>query len=339
MDGVGGIHGIAGNDAGDVRKAPFEAGAEPTVHQLRLLMVVAEELHFGRAAARLHLTQPALSRQIRTLEGHLGVQLFDRTSRAVEATAACRALLSDAEAVVAAMDRLANAARGHRREIQGHLIAGTIAAETSMPHARAILREMRRRHPRITVEIRNLNFPDHMNRLLDGEVDVVMLRPPVPPGIQLLRVSTEDRVACLPTTDPLTSRSRIRLADLADHPVVDVPPQVPRVWWDFWAVNPRPDGSPVRFGPVVSDMEGLLHTVADGLGMAFLPAAARRFFRRPGVAYVPVTDLPPCSSALAWAAANRDHTVVSAIRRVAADVVAEQIIGPPRRSTPAPSGT
>ncbi|MBA9006310.1 LysR family transcriptional regulator [Thermomonospora cellulosilytica] len=318
--------------AGDGERAPA-AGPEPTVHQLRLLMAVAQELHFGRAAARLHMTQPALSRQIRTLEHHLGVRLFDRTSRVVEPTAACRALLAEAEVVVAAMDRLVRTARGHSRELGGHLIVGTIGAEASMPHAQAILRELRRRHPRITVELRNLNFADHMNRLLDGEVDVALFRPPAPPGIQMLEICTEARLACLSATDPLADRPRIRLADLADRPVVAVPPHVPRMWWDFWVVNPRPDGSAVRPGPVVTDMEGLLYVVAEGTAIAFVPAAARRFFDRPGVVYVEVTDLPPCSSALAWTTARRDHPMVNAIRAVAGDYVAARTTRPIRRST------
>lgn len=118
-----------------------------------------------------------------------------------------------------------------------------------------------------------------------------------PPGIQIRHLATEPRVACRPADDPLASRSAINLTDLAGHPVVDLPAQLPRVWWNFWAVDPRPDGSVVRYGPVVSDMEALLHVVAQGTAMAFLPAAAREFFPRPGVSYVDVTDLPPSTSA------------------------------------------
>ncbi|HEX2316777.1 MAG TPA: LysR family transcriptional regulator [Thermomonospora sp.] len=296
--------------------------AEPTVHQLRLLTVVVEELHFGRAAARLHMTQPALSRQIRSLERHLGVRLFDRTSRTVEPTTACLALYPEAEAVVGAMDRLLRTARRHGDEASGRLAVGTVGAEASMPHSRWILRELADRHPEITVELRGLDFADVTGRLLSGDVDVVLLRPPVPPGIQIEHLATEPRVACLPSTDPLADRPAIRLADLAEHPVVALPPRVPRVWRDFWAVDPRPDGSPVRYGPVVTDMEALLHAVTTGQAMAFLPAAARVFYDRPAVTYVDVTDLTPCTSALAWSATGRTRPPVEAIRRVARDYVA-----------------
>jgi DNA-binding transcriptional LysR family regulator len=292
--------------------------SEPTVHQLRLLLVVAEELHFGRAAARLFITQPALSRQITVLERHLGVGLFVRSSRTVEATAACRALLPKARDVVEAMERLRRSADTQHRELTGRLVVGSIGAESSMRHARVILAELRARHPELTVELRNQHLADHMRELLDGEVDVAFLRPPVPPGIQIRHLATEPRIACLPADDPLASRSEISLADLAGHPVVDLPAQLPRLWWNFWAVDPRPDGSLVRYGPVVSDMEALVHVVAEGAAMAFLPAAAREFFPRPGVSYVDVTDLPPSTSALAWAATHRDRPAVAAIRQAAA---------------------
>ncbi|WP_078864099.1 LysR family transcriptional regulator [Streptomyces sp. AcH 505] len=300
---------------------PAPVHNEPTIHQLRLLLVLSDELHFGRAAARLFMSQPALSRQLRSLEAHLGLTLFHRTSRRVEMTASCRALLPEAKAAVRAMDQLRLVADTREREPAGRLVVGAIGAEASMPRTRAILAELRARHPRITVEIRNLNFVDHVNQLLDGQVDVVFLRPPVPPGIQIVHLASEPRIACLPTTDSLAGRTTISIAELSGRTVVNVPPQVSRVWWDWWAVNPRPDGSRVTYGPVVADMEALLNAVADGGAMAFLPAAARTFFPRPGISYVDVADLSPCSSALAWTPASRARPTVAAVRRAAATVL------------------
>jgi DNA-binding transcriptional LysR family regulator len=153
--------------------------------------------------------------------------------------------------------------------------------------------------------------------LFRHDVDVVFLRPPVPDGIEVQHLATEDRLACLPASDPLADRARITLAQLADRPVIDVPPQVPRVWWDFWAVDPRPGDTPVRYGPVASDVEGLLHLVARGEGMCFLPAAARDLFPRPGVSYVEVTDLPPSTAGLAWLRSNRTEPLIKAVVRSA----------------------
>ncbi|WP_404798399.1 LysR family transcriptional regulator [Streptomyces pristinaespiralis] len=296
--------------------------AEPSVHQLRLFLALSEELHFGRAAARLFMTQSALSRQIQDLERRLGVPLFARDSRTVRLTDAGSALTVEARATVEAMGLLRVRAGQWARTLTGHVVVGTIGAEAAMPYTSAILERLGVLHPGITVEVRSLNFSEHLAQLLSGDIDVAFLRPPVPPAIELLELAVEPRVACLAAGDPLADRSWIRLADLSDRVFVDVPPEVPRVWWDFWAVDPRPDGTRVRYGPVVSDMEGLLLSVARGEGMCFLPAAARDFFPRPGVRYVDVVDLSPSVSALGWPAQRRLRPGVQAMREAAAAVMA-----------------
>ncbi|MFJ4783646.1 hypothetical protein [Streptomyces sp. NPDC088794] len=103
-----------------------------------------------------------------------------------------------------------------------------------------------------------------------------------------------------------------------------MPEKVPQIWWEFWAVDPRPDGSPVRYGPVASDIESLLHTVASGEAMCFLPAAARDLFPRPGIRYVDVTDLTPCSAAMAWLAERRHESTIAAIREAAHAALCDQ---------------
>lgn len=296
--------------------------AEPSVHQLRLFLMLSEELHFGRAAARLHMTQSALSRQIQELERRLGVLLFSRDNRTVCLTDAGSALTVEARATVGAMDLLRVRAGQWARTLSGHVVIGTIGAEAAMPYTHTILKRLRALHSQITVEIRSLNFAEHFAQLLTGDIDVAFLRPPVPPAIQVLELATEPRVACLTAGDPLAERSEVSLADLADRVFVDVPPEVPRVWWDFWAVDPRPDGTRVRYGPVASDMEGLLLAVARGEGMCFLPAAARDFFPRPGVRYVDVVDLSPSVSALGWSARHRYRPCVQAVREAAVAAMA-----------------
>ncbi len=152
-------------------------GREPSIHQLRLYLVLAEELHFGRAASRLFMTQPALSRQIRALEDRLGVPLIDRTSRRVMLTDAGRSLLPDAREAVAAVSRLRSQARLRAREVSGHLVIGQIGAEAAMPYTQAILAELRRKYPPISTEIRNVNMAGQFDTLTRGETDVVFLRP------------------------------------------------------------------------------------------------------------------------------------------------------------------
>jgi len=311
---------VAGGAAGEFVGVGPTPSAEPSIHQLRLVLALSEELHFGRAAARLFITQSALSQQIRGLEKRLGVVLFERSSRAVALTEAGRALLPDIKAAVEAMARLRRAAEVQGRHLSGLVRVGTIGAEAAMPHTRAVLQALRRQHPRLEIQLLGLNFVDQLGALYRQEADVVFLRPPVPDDIELHHLATEPRVACLPGSDPLAALPRLALGQLTGYPVVDVPARIPRVWWDFWAADPRPDGTPVRYGPVAADLEALLHIVAQGEAMAFLPAAARDFFRRPGIGYVDVDGLPPCTSALAWVAAHRDTPVVAAVRRAAQSV-------------------
>ncbi|MFJ4534594.1 LysR family transcriptional regulator [Streptomyces tibetensis] len=292
--------------------------AEPSIHQLRLFLVLGEMRHFGRAAASLFITQSALSQQIRGLEKRLGVRLFERTNRMVDLTDAGRTLLPAARAAVDAMVQLRRTADSQVRRVSGRLVVGTVGAEAAMPHTHAVLRALQEEdHPLLTVHLVTLDAYRFAAALQDKEVDVVFGRPPVPEGIEQQHLATEPRVASLPADDPLARSADTVLAHFAGHPVVDWPVQVPRAWREFWAVDPRPDGSPVRYGPVVTDMETLLHTVARGEAMAFLPAAARDLFPRPGVRYVDVRDLPPCTSALAWLAERRDEPAITAIRRAA----------------------
>ncbi len=307
-----------------------EGRRDPSTHQLRLFLVLAEELHFGRAAERAFMTQPALSRQIAALEANLGLQLVERTSRAVELTAAGRALLPRVRSAVAAMAELRQAAGRQAREISGHLVIGFIGGEAAMPYTHAILTELRSAHRHLTVEMRTLGLTEQIGALTRGEVDAAFLRPPVPPGIRTLRLAVEPRVACLPADDPLVARQPLLLSQLADHAMVDVPPEIPREWWDFWTVDPRPDGTRVRYGPVAADVEAMLLAVARGEAVVFLPAAARHLFPRPGVAYVDVTDLLPCTAALAWLPRASSRPAVAALCQAARRVVA-------RGDTAAPS--
>ncbi|WP_158224492.1 LysR family transcriptional regulator, partial [Amycolatopsis sp. KNN50.9b] len=138
---------------------------DPSTHQLRLFLALAQELHFGRAAARLLMAQPTLSKQIRLLERKLGVILLDRTSRAVALTPAGRALIPEAQEAVRAMARLRQRAAEHSRRVRGHLVLGFIAGEAAMPYTHAILAELNRHQPGIQVELRALSFGNQFQTL------------------------------------------------------------------------------------------------------------------------------------------------------------------------------
>lgn len=259
------------NSDGHLLPAAPAAGREPSLHQLRLFLVLAEELHFGRAAARLFMTQPAFSQQIRALEERLGLSLVERTSRSVHLTVAGRALIPEARDVVEAMGQLRRRAAIHAREVRGHLTVGFIAREAAMPYTHAILERLHARHPGIAIEMRSLTFVNQIEALSDGTVDAAFSRPPLPAGLQVLHQATEPRVACLPSSDRLATVGAITLDQLTDYATVDFPPQTPSEWWEYWALHPRPNGATVQRGPVARDIEALLHIVARGQAMSFLP--------------------------------------------------------------------
>ncbi|MEX1655073.1 LysR family transcriptional regulator [Streptomyces pseudovenezuelae] len=294
---------------------------EPSLHQLRLFLVLAQELHFGRAAARVYVTQPAFSQQIRSLEQRLGVVLVERGGRSVRLTPAGRSVAEEARAVVDAMARLRQAAGRHVGAARGLLRIGSLGAEAAMPYAQAILAHLRGRHPDLEIEVRNLTFLDMFSTLLSGEVDAAFLRGPLPGGIQSLHLASEARVVCLSDDDPLADRDVLTLDQLAERTVVDMPPEVPRSWWNHLTVNPRPDGTRVRFGPVVRDTEAMVLAVTQGGAITFLPAAARRLYPRAGITYVDCPELGLSTAELAWLPDHRDEPAVSALREAAHQTV------------------
>ncbi|MBL1102660.1 LysR family transcriptional regulator [Streptomyces coffeae] len=294
---------------------------DPSVQQLKLFLILAEELHFGRAAARLFMSQPAFSQQIRALERRLGLQLVERTTRVVELTPSGQALLPQARAVADAMASLRQAAEVQSREISGRLVIGILTAESAMPHTRAIIDELHTRRPHLTIEMRSLNFVNQYEALARGEVDVAFLLPPVPPGIGSQYLAEEPRIVCLPADDPLAAHDRITLDQLSAHTMPTMPPESPQVWRDFWAINPRPNGTPVRFGPLAVDIEGVLALIARGQTIGMLPASTRDYYPRPGIQYRDLVDASSCTLALTWFSKNHNRPDVTLIRNIARTVL------------------
>ncbi|MFJ8996717.1 LysR family transcriptional regulator [Streptomyces sp. NPDC102279] len=290
---------------------------EPSLHQLRLFLVLAEELHFGRAAARMFISQPALSQQMRALEQRLDTPLLERRSGTPTLTPAGHALAEQAKEVLAAMTKLLQVSDTHAGTVRGRLRIGSLGAEAAMPHARTVLDRLRNRHPHLEVEVLNLNFVEQFDALADGTVDAAFLRAPLPSSFQSIELATEPRVICLPADDPLAHEKELTLAQIADRAVVNMPPEVPRQWWDHLTINPRPDGTNVRYGPVVRDTEAMVLAVLQKRAITFLPAAARRLYPRPGLTYVDSPELGNSVSHLAWLPANRDVPAVHALRAAA----------------------
>lgn len=252
------------------------------LRQLRYFLVVADELHFGRAAERLHITQPPLTVAVKGLERELGVQLFDRTTRRVTLTAAGEAFRDRARAAVAELDAaagdVADVAAGKSGKVKVGFVSS--ASYTTVPEA---LRAFRLHRPRVDLVLHPLTSGEQIEQLLDGDLDVGLVRDPGDvPGLHLELLSTEDLVAVIPENHPLARQEEIRPEDLQGEPMILFPYRlmpgfVSRVLRLF-----EPLAVPPAVVQQAIHQETVLGLVAAGLGMSVLPESVERF-QMPGV--------------------------------------------------------
>jgi DNA-binding transcriptional LysR family regulator len=273
----------------------LEPGPPLDLRKLRYFVAVAEELHFGRAAERLYIAQPVLSRQIRKLEQELGADLLLRTSRNVTLTPAGLQVLAEAKSLLAAADatrqRIEDVASGGAALTVGFFVGDEFTAA---------LEAFGAQYPNVAIDLLRVYWHDQTEVLLDGRADVAFVHLPVDDhGLELLPVRSEPRVAVLPISHPAAGRHEISIADLADDPVIIQRGATP-TWQAFHNVDPRPDGRQPRPGPAVHNLEEKLQHVAADRAISFVPASVAGVFVQPGIAYVPVTDIPPIKICLAW---------------------------------------
>ncbi|MGW5050582.1 LysR family transcriptional regulator [Actinokineospora sp. NPDC004072] len=261
---------------------------------LRCFVAVAEDGSLTRAAQRLFVSQPALTKQVRRLEDGLGVRLFVRSRDGMALTDAGRALAERAPALLADWDAAVRAARGARVLRIGFLAS---AANEATP---GIIAWFGRARPGWRVEMRQATWADPTAGLAAGDVDAALVRLPLP-GQGDLRVAvllTEPRWVALPAAHPLADRAEIAFAELRDEPFVAAPPET-GAWRDYWLAADERD-RPARVGAVTEQPDDWLQAIANGYGVAIAPASAARFYARPGVVYRPVTGISPSQVAIAW---------------------------------------
>jgi DNA-binding transcriptional LysR family regulator len=259
------------------------------LRQLRYFVAVAEERHFGRAAARLHMAQPPLSQQIRRLESDLGLQLLRRTTRRVDLTAAGEAYLVRAREIIAAVSSAAGEAQRVAAGLQGRLVIGCVGSATYslLPQ---LVRTLREELPDLEVSVRGeMLAPDQVSALLDGRIDLGLLRPPVDPEVLRLEVLRSDRlIVAVPDGHRLAARSRVRLRELAGEDFVIHAGGGRSVMHDAVVERCREAGFEPRIRHEVSETSTLVTFVAAGLGIAVVPAPVAELMV-PGVAYRPLT--------------------------------------------------
>jgi DNA-binding transcriptional LysR family regulator len=267
------------------------------LHLVRYLVAVVDEGHFGRAAARLLVSGPALSKQVRVLERKLGVDLLDRSAHPVVPTPAGERFLPDARAALAAADRAVAGVAAHRRGLHGVLRLGFMSAATGT-HTRRILDLLQRDAPDVAVHLVQLPWHEQATAVRDRSVDAALVRPPIDPeGLRLDLVRREPRVVALRASHPLATRTTVVLADLDGEPHV-TNDRTDEQWTRWWACDPRPSGVPVRYGPVVHTIDELLEVVGRGDAIAITGASVVDSYRHPDVVFVPILDVAPCPISL-----------------------------------------
>lgn len=304
------------------------------LRQLRYLVAIADAGNLGRAAERLYVSQPALSYALRKLESELGVRLFDRHAGGVAATAAGRDVVDEARLLIQQADRVAAAAERHRLGRTGVLRVGFEASGAGELTTRARA-EFARRHPGARVEPKRFDWGEEAAALRDGRADVSFVWLPADlAGLHAEVVHVEPRVVGLPAGHPLARRAGISVLEVNTEPLMWTE-RAPRAWVDWWAVNPRPDGSEPRWGPTNDNVEEMLETVAEGAAICFAPTSMARYYARPDLAWVPLTDVEPLRVALAWAEGAQDPLVRGFVR-VVRDLADPDVRAPASGSDPDP---
>lgn len=257
---------------------------------LRSFVVVAEELHFGRAAVRLHISQPPLSVQIRTLEERLGARLFDRDRRGVKLTEAGTFLLDRARFLLSEAERSSLEAARIARGEAGVLAIGytsTATYEVLPP----MLRRFRAHHPDVRLELVELRSQRQVDALRSGRIEIGFACGPLgEPDLTEHVLAIERFVAAVPHAHPLALQPRVRLRDLARSPMVAVRPEIEPAWANACGRALLRARVQLRVVQETDTKIALLGLVATGVGAAIV-SESMRVLGREGVVYRPIVDL------------------------------------------------
>jgi DNA-binding transcriptional LysR family regulator len=292
------------------------------LRQLRYFVAVAEEMHFGRAAARLHMTQPPLSQTIQSLEAALGIQLFSRTRRSVALTPAGAALLPEAQRLLLQAAALPDLARRAAAGESGRLsLAFVSTADYSV--LPPFLREFRSHYPQVQIDLREATSDVQLEDLAQGRIDVGLLIPPLPDKLKAeldyLPVLSEPLILAAPKgIKALRGKNTVGLSALNDLPLIIFPRRIAPAFHDAILACFRDAGLTPHIGQEAIQMQTIVGLVSAGMGFALVPQSVSNL-KRPGVEYKPLLDKTPfVETGLAWRRDNASpvlHAFLELLRK------------------------
>ncbi|AZO80985.1 MULTISPECIES: LysR substrate-binding domain-containing protein [unclassified Bosea (in: a-proteobacteria)] len=258
--------------------------------QLRCFVAVAEELHFGRAAARLNMTQPPLSRQVQILERVLDVVLLERSNRTVKLTPAGKSFLAEARRLLKLAESAALLAKRVANGKAGSINIG-FTATSAYSYVPRLVAACRRELPDVEISLKEMVSSDQLKRLDSGEIDIGLLRPPIPRrGLSAFRVMAEPLIAAVPAGHALARGESVALPDLAGEPFIMYAPYEARYFHDLLVELFSRAGLVPNYVQHLAQIHSMLAMVHSGVGVALVPETAVNL-RFSGVA-LRALDLP-----------------------------------------------
>lgn len=270
------------------------------LRHLRYFVTLSEELHFGRAAERLHIAQPPLSQQIRQLEGELGFELFHRTKRTVQLTEAGQVFLGEVQQIMRQLQQAIQVGRQTSRGEIGQLVVGFVssAAYNILP---TILRTFRSCVPGVSIELHELTTDQQLEWLREGRMDVGLLRPPVEENrFNCETIFQESLMVALPEAHLLASQSNVCLTSLANEPFILFPRILAPGLYDLIISLCQQAGFSPKVAQEAIQMQTIVSLVAADMGVAIVPASLQNL-QRIGVVYKTLEEATPkVAIAMIW---------------------------------------
>lgn len=266
---------------------------EVHLRDLRYFVAVADELSVARAAERLYVSQPAVSKQVRGLERRLGFALFDRRPEGLSLTPEGDALLGQARDILSRWEVAVESARS----AGAHTIV--IGLQTALGHALTRALHAGMAGSNWTLSLKLMPWVDPTAGLADGTTDAAIIWYPIAPQLDSQVLATERRCVAVPARHPLAARDGVRFEEIAAEPMIALPESTGALR-GYWLGADRRNGEQAAVRAEATAADRMLRLVSRGIGLALVAESHRHTCAHPGVSIVPVDDLPPAQLRLAW---------------------------------------